>query len=80
MDAALGWPRRLAPHGLPWARWVMADGEVLGLALAQRTVKEGGRQVLKPRNSETLAQVSIQPGDDQVALYGRTAVRLGGGG
>ena len=31
MDAALGWPRRLAPDGLPWARWVMADGKVLGL-------------------------------------------------
>ena len=44
MDAALGWPRRLAPHGLPRARWVMVDGEVLGLALAARTAGPTGRE------------------------------------
>ena len=41
-DAASGWPRRSAPTGLPWARWVMADGEVLSLALVARTTGPTG--------------------------------------
>ena len=44
MEAALGWPRRLAPRGLPRARWVMADGKVLGLALVARTASPTGRE------------------------------------
>ena len=44
MDAILGWPRILAPHGLTRARLVMADGEVLGLALLARTAGPAGRE------------------------------------
>ena len=68
MDAASGWPRRLAPHGLPRARWVMADGEVLGLALVTGTAGPTGREGRWAPSFEakkiiiifkTLAQVSI---------------------
>ena len=44
MDVASGWPRRLASHGLSWARWVMTDGEVLDLALVARTAGPTGRK------------------------------------
>ena len=44
MVAALGWPRRLAPQGLPRTRLVMTDGEVLSLALVAKTAGPAGRE------------------------------------